>query len=300
MNSSMNITVIDTTAYITLLYKPSYRVISAVSSFKKLAFNHVILSNLASRDTLETWNAKFTSDTTLLLHVNNSFVDTNYLFTVNYDSSVHVQVTHFDTTITDSATKQPLLIVSLNSLQIKNHSFKFLFTQTRLRTLFDSIYKHVKPDFKYYSPKSKNYFFPYYYNLLTSVLYNDNGLLVISANWYEYLGGAHGMNWVNYYNIDVKTGKILKLSDVLTNTDGIKDQIYNKLVEEKIPLFGGKSSIYIPQSFYVEGSTIYFVYPLYAIAPYYVGIISVPFDFKELKDKLSPDFLAKYYPNIKL
>jgi hypothetical protein len=132
-----------------------------------------------------------------------------------------------------------------------------------------------------------------------TVEYNDNNLLVLSDNYYEYLGGAHGNNFIHYYNIDLKSKKLLKLSDILLNTQGLAQEIYNKLEEQgkaKV-LFVTAQTIYLPDNFYISGSRLYFVYNPYEIAPFSEGQISVEFTFKELGNRLNPKFLKEHFPN---
>ncbi|MCR5771039.1 MAG: RsiV family protein [Butyrivibrio sp.] len=67
-----------------------------------------------------------------------------------------------------------------------------------------------------YSPMD---LYPYYYTYnYTGLEYHDSRYVCLSTSDYEYWGGAHGMGWEYSYTLDMQEGKILKLSDVISQS----------------------------------------------------------------------------------
>lgn len=102
-----------------------------------------------------------------------------------------------------------------------------------------------------------------------------------------YLGGAHGSYFVGYYNFDVKTGKLLNISDVVPAD---KEASVMKAMEEQlcrdwkakdladlqektgITLLG---NLYLTNNFLIRGDSIEFLFNQYEIAPYAAGLIGI-------------------------
>ncbi len=297
MPATLNITAVDTFAYITLVYGKDYRTIQAtIDDFKSGKFTYHLLQNLKTRDTVETWFGKFTSDSTLALRVKIPVRDTVYTFTEDYAQSAKIHVYRFDTTIYYPNSDQEILIVQTNSLTVDGLHFHFFNNYDQLKQQFDSVYNSIIDLTKDYNPNSSNYFFPFYYNRIMTVEYNDNNLLVVSDNVYLYLGGAHGMNNISYYNIDLKTGKLLKLPDIIKDTNALKKLIYNQLEEQNRFLFVTGDNLPLPSNFYISGKNLMLIYNPYEIAPYSEGQITVEFSFKDLKDIIDSGFIKTYFP----
>ncbi len=301
MPATISFTALDTFAYLTITYGQHYNTITAtIQNFKNGKFSYALLQNLKSHDTVETWKGQFTSDSTLELFVSIPIRDTVYKFTEDYSQSIPLQVSRFDTTIYYDTTNKELFIYTSNSLYSNKLSFTFLNDMQQLRKAYDTIYPYYVKYFPSYNPDSKDYFYPLYWNRLMTVEYNEHNLLVLSDNYYQFFGGAHGLNWIKYYNIDVNDNRLLSLSDVLQDTTELPQLIYEKLTAKNIVLFVTKYSIYISKNFYIRGSKLTFVYNPYEVAPYTAGIVEVSFKFKDLKPYLKPQFLQKYFPGIKL
>ncbi len=297
MPASIDFMVIDSFAYITLTYGKNYKTICAtVDNFKHNKFSYFIRSNLKSFDTLEQWQGKFVNDSTLDLEVIIPIRDTTYRFTENYKNAIRLDVTRFDTTLFYKNTDKELFIYTSNSLTAKNLSFDFMNTASQLRKIYDTVVASFAQYFSTDNPDSKNYFYPLSSNRLMTVQYNNNNLLVISDNNYQFFGGAHGINWINYYNIDLKNRQLLNISDVFTDTLELKNLIYKFLKKKNITLLVSEENMSLTDNFYICGSSIHFVYNPYEIAPYTAGVIDVKFDFKKLLKYLNTSFLKQFFP----
>ncbi len=132
-----------------------------------------------------------------------------------------------------------------------------------------------------------------------SVIYNSNGILCLEYFNYVYTGGAHGMSGRFYDIFDLQSGKkltfdqIFKQDTKLSLTSLINAQLrHDNGIPDSLPLTEAGffiESIDPSENIYINGSGIGFIYSLYEIAPYSMGIITVFIPYKLLKDLLNPD-----------
>lgn len=135
-----------------------------------------------------------------------------------------------------------------------------------------------------------------------SFVYNKNKLLSLSFETYDYAGGAHGVNTIQYYHFDMNTGRIFGLSD-LFEEEGQKKLL--ELVSAKCEIMKKdknsevfeESEIESCNNFYFDDENFYFVYNPYEIGPYSAGYISISLPIKEirplLRKDIHPGFLKK-------
>ncbi|MDR5586239.1 MULTISPECIES: DUF3298 and DUF4163 domain-containing protein [Clostridium] len=121
--------------------------------------------------------------------------------------------------------------------------------------------------------------FPYQIVSKYFVSRNDNNILSFYNDYYEFLGGAHGMTIRTSYTIDKNKEEILKLND-LFKLGYDYSNIINKEIEKQIGnnpdnyFDSGKifKGINENQDFYLDKDNIIIYYQLYEIAPYVYGI----------------------------
>jgi len=108
----------------------------------------------------------------------------------------------------------------------------------------------------------------------------ENSLLISLYNdYYEYLGGAHGMTTRTSYTIDKQKESLITLKELFVQGYTYAD-IINKKIKEDISknpenyfdLGNEFKGISENQSFYIEGNNLVIYYQLYDIAPYVFGI----------------------------
>ena len=99
--------------------------------------------------------------------------------------------------------------------------------------------------------------------MLSSELFNyiipifmNNDFIIFKAFTYMYLGGAHGNSGVNYFTYDLNKNKLVKLSDILINTNSfeLKEIIYNYYIikygaDAGENLFVDKKALDVPEVF---------------------------------------------------
>ena len=114
---------------------------------------------------------------------------------------------------------------------------------------------------------------------------------------YIFSGGAHGMYWTNYINIDSNTKSVIKLSTLFTDENMKKAE--NSLWDQYRFSYGENSGndtftvrkdFFVSESFYFTNDGIVFVYPPYALGPYAQGQMTLALNWSELDGLINPDY----------
>lgn len=188
-------------------------------------------------------------------------------------------------------------IYSKANIKLDNYSKENL--QKELSIQKENYFSQGKKDAKEYMPDFEQ---TWEKNSDMNVVSNQNDILTLSYSNNGFSGGAHGYQNVFYKNFDLKSGKVIQLSDIfidLNKVDWNKNLIenFNKLdfgMGEKSNsglLFENK--IPVNNNFFFDGKNITFTYNQYEIAPYAAGIIQIPIPFSELKPYLKPEFIKR-------
>ena len=126
-----------------------------------------------------------------------------------------------------------------------------------------------------------------YFNVSLSPQSMDADICVFHFEKENYMGGAHGMNWDRYVNYDVKNDKVIKLTDLVSDTVKLRQVITQALFDkENVKSIADLNEAgyiidtdeaYVPitTDFYLNGFDIHFVYAPYAIACYAMGSVDV-------------------------
>ena len=142
----------------------------------------------------------------------------------------------------------------------------------------------------------------WYYDSKTYVLINGSKLIVTECEIEEYQGGAHGTYGSYFANYDVKTGRLLTLDDVFTDTVVVRESITKYFVEQyelerDVPLseqgfFVDKHHLPVTSNFALLPEGVLFTYNIYEIAPYAFGKceVTVPYSALRAAMKYRPDF----------
>ncbi len=110
-------------------------------------------------------------------------------------------------------------------------------------------------------------------------LKNNSEILSIKFNYYQYTGGAHGNPYSLSYNIDLSSGKDLKLSNFLEQQDmtliEVEELIKAEIKKNPDIYFQddyGFQSLDGEQCYYLEDGKLVVYFQPYAIAPYSTGM----------------------------
>lgn len=107
---------------------------------------------------------------------------------------------------------------------------------------------------------------------------NRGGLLSLAITFYTYTGGAHGMTWYVYHNIDLTTGHELSFYDLFDSEIEVERAasiIDSKIVQEPDWFFIDHFTPALfseNQGFYLQDKQVVICFGLYELAPYAAGI----------------------------
>ncbi len=133
-----------------------------------------------------------------------------------------------------------------------------------------------------------NYMLNYELIKNTSIVYNENSLLVVELETYVYNGGAHGLGNKTYLHFNMKTGEIFHLKDVFMQGSDlkvnqiIKSRCDEKKMEDDFFIFEDAEPT-LNENFYFDNKNFYFLYNPYEIAPYSSGYIAIDIPIKEVE-----------------
>lgn len=144
---------------------------------------------------------------------------------------------------------------------------------------------------------SSSYSFDNEHTVEGFALLTDKNIFSYGIDRYVYMGGAHGLETRNYFNFNLKTGKVITEKDLYKDnyiaelTELIKKQIIaqNPVIKSKSDL---EESIYWTDSikpngnFYITDESINYVFNPYEIAPYAFGETEVTLPFSLIKNLL--------------
>lgn len=109
------------------------------------------------------------------------------------------------------------------------------------------------------------------------VVYVDSKVLSFKAEEFSYTGGAHGRTTITVGSFDRKTGKLVKLSDLLSEEN--REAFTETLRAAVVAKLGGEDRIIddvrLHDNFYIAQGMLHFVFNEYEVADYAAGAIEV-------------------------
>lgn len=145
---------------------------------------------------------------------------------------------------------------------------------------------------------------PGYESRLSISLLEDNDRYVTYAlGGYMYLGGAHGMPYIDRVTFRKTDGMLFSL-ELFKSTDGLNDMIKDALDEQYFGYSIDEELLVDPEEMlpmpdtqpWVENDTVHFIYQPYEIAPFAAGMPECVFPYSTMKDRLTAEgksFFAK-------
>jgi hypothetical protein len=139
-------------------------------------------------------------------------------------------------------------------------------------------------------------------------LLSDEHIYSYGINRYVFMGGAHGLNTINYLNFNLKNGKQITESDLFmkNSTKKLTELIKKRIVEQSLedeslePIKNlDKTDFWIDAikpngNFYITDESLNYVFNPYEIGPYYLGITEVRLPYERLKSILKPNSIVSY------
>ncbi len=122
------------------------------------------------------------------------------------------------------------------------------------------------------------------------IITNDRGILCLNAGGYDFNGGAHGIGWTHYLNLDLETGKLLLLKDLLVpkfadRLNAIAAKIFFDIPQNEEMLDDSEQSHFkLNDNFAITPGGLIFTFQPYEIGPYSAGMPEVRIPYTEMED----------------
>jgi hypothetical protein len=127
-----------------------------------------------------------------------------------------------------------------------------------------------------------------------TVIYNKNKIFSISCEIYDFSGGAHGMNMIEYLHFDMNSGRRFGINELFDKDE--KQKLIEMVTAKCEEMKKDKSSELFEDSkiedcdnFYFDDMNFIFVYNPYEIGPYSAGFIHIEIPISEIRPLLKKD-----------
>ena len=137
------------------------------------------------------------------------------------------------------------------------------------------------------------------HSMWTDFIAQKEKLATFAISFYDYEGGAHGVEGNRYFTIDLTTRHILTLNDLFNEKDLPKVKTllweqYNNSNKEYEPVIG-VDSFNLSNNIYLDSRGVHFIYDVYEIAPYTAGEQDLLLYFWQLEELFRPEFKRNNY-----
>lgn len=135
----------------------------------------------------------------------------------------------------------------------------------------------------------------YYSGTTMEVLYNADEWVSLGFGGSEYMGGAHGMYYSRYLNLDIRSKKIWQLADIM-QVDSVR---MTALLQKEAARYYATNDLetillvdHIPATgnFFATHKGLTFHYDPYEVMPYAAGSVDLFIPYTSIKDLLTPAF----------
>ena len=137
------------------------------------------------------------------------------------------------------------------------------------------------------------------HSMWTDFIAQKEKLATFAISFYDYEGGAHGIEGNRYFTIDLTTRHILILNDLFNEKDlpKVKKLLweqYNNSNKEYEPVIEA-DSFNLSNNIYLDSRGIHFIYDVYEIAPYAAGEQDLLLYFGQLEELFKAEFKRNNY-----
>lgn len=137
------------------------------------------------------------------------------------------------------------------------------------------------------------------HSMWTDFIAQKEKLATFAISFYDYEGGAHGIEGNRYFTIDLTTRHILTLNDLFNEKDLPKVKTllweqYNDSNKEYEPVIGA-DSFNLSNNIYLDSRGVHFIYDVYEISPYAAGEQDLLLYFGQLEVLFKAEFKRNNY-----
>lgn len=120
--------------------------------------------------------------------------------------------------------------------------------------------------------------------------FTSNNILTLKQDYYEFAGGAHGINGLYYFNYNPKTGQQLENNALFDDVVAFTAFAKTKFIKTHGPInqYWFEGDVFrLPKNIGFGPEGMLFFYNVYEIAPYAEGSFELTFTWQEIEDYLS-------------
>jgi hypothetical protein len=160
----------------------------------------------------------------------------------------------------------------------------------------DSIAGRFIDSYEQYAEGTEDFITAWIVETVGEVLFQSSKVTSVALHNYSYTGGAHPNTYIYFLNFDRKRNKLLKIADIVSNRDKLKELVEKKFrqyhqVEEGADLneagFFWDKSLFLPANFAIEEKGLFLYYNSYEAAPYAVGPTEILIPWADLEPILA-------------
>jgi hypothetical protein len=131
-------------------------------------------------------------------------------------------------------------------------------------------------------------------NIETEITYQSEEIITIAISTYEFKGGAHGNDKIEFLNLNGKTGAVLNQNDIIKNIDDFKTLAESHFVKSlenadknlKIADFFFGTPFQLPENIGFSDDGLVLLYNIYEIASYNQGYTEFVIPFEDVDSYL--------------
>lgn len=135
-------------------------------------------------------------------------------------------------------------------------------------------------------------------NMYSEFIGQRNHIATFSMENYSYGGGAHGMHYLSYINVDLNKKVEIRLNDLISseNQSKLKKVLWKNYSNERLNEkgeyngFANPKEFRISEEFYFNNLGIVFVYPPYELGPYSEGYVEILTYWEDINDLINTDY----------
>ncbi len=128
----------------------------------------------------------------------------------------------------------------------------------------------------------------------TELTYQSAEVLTIAISTYEFKGGAHGSDQIQFLNLDAKTGKVLSRNEIIKDIESFKalaqqafvNSLSNKKDNLKMEDFFFGEPFHLPENIGFSEDGLVLLYNVYEVASYDQGYTEFVIPFSECESYL--------------
>ncbi len=205
------------------------------------------------------------------------------------DNCAHIKLEYFKVEIPSNKQAQKKI-----NLFMKNRMLASVVGEENSENV-DQLIKEYLDEYKKFKREFPDSWQQWEVERTAEIVFQDENILAADIHEYSFLGGAHPNSYLNFYNFNLSTGELIKLSDLFidgyeTELNKVAESIFRKEKGISRNVDMSKSGYWfkdnkfsVNNNFLLNDEGILFYYNSYEIAPYAVGPTRIFIPYENIK-----------------